>query len=166
MNRYKKIFNYFFNNFISNIKKLITPLYLVTSFCGFFCELLIIYYLNPLYVLVRGNLYYCIQKFIFILINLENYQNYISTEQLFILQSSEIIALLGYSVYLEIIELRFCGLDKDLKRKIIERGERETIHKSIENNIDENNNDFDFDESFIDENNNNNEEKKEELEIV
>ena len=143
---------------------LITPLYLITSFCGFFCELLIIYYLNPLYVLVRGNLYYCIQKFIFILINLDNYQNYISTEQLFILQSSEIIALLGYSVYLEIIELRFCGLDKDLKRKIIERGERETIHKSIENNIDENNNDFD--ESFIDENNNNNEEKKEELEIV
>ena len=80
------------------------------------------------------------------------------------MQSSEIIALLGYSVYLEIIELRFCGLDKDLKRKIIERGERETIHKSIENNIDENNNDFD--ESFIDKNNNNNEEKKEELEIV
>ena len=162
-------FKNLFNN-ISNYKFyleifLITPLYLIISFCGFTCELLIIYYLNPLYVLVRENLFYCIQKFIFIIINSKNYQDYISTEQLFILQSSEIAALLGYSVCLEIIELRFCGLDKDIKRKIIERGERETIHKSIENNNDDENNN-DFDESFIDENNNNNEEKKEELETI
>ena len=35
---------------------------------------------------------------------------------------AEIFSLLGYSVYLEIIELHFCELDKNLKRKIIVRG--------------------------------------------
>ena len=36
------------------------------------------------------------------------------------------MALIGYSVYLEIIELRFCELENDLKKNIIERGDRET----------------------------------------
>ena len=63
------------------------------------------------------------------------------------MQLSEIVALLGYAVYLEIIELRFCDLDKDLKRKIIERGKRDTIIKTTDdNNNDEGNNDLE--ESF------------------
>ena len=128
---------------------IITPFYLAINFFGFVCEILIIYYLNPIYVLVRENLYYCLQRFVFILVNLDNYNNYISLSQFIILQISEITALLGYAVYLEIIELKFCNLDKDLKRNIIERGERETIMKPIENkNDDDENND---DDSFEDE---------------
>ena len=156
-------FSELYNN-ISNYKFyleifLITPLFLVINFLGFTCEILTIYYLNPLFVLVRENLYFCIQKFIFIFVNLDNYNDYITLEQFLILQSSEIIALIGYSVYLEIIELRFCGLDKDVKRKIIERAKKESINSkfidnndedSIEDNNDENNN------SFYDDNGNNN----------
>ena len=145
---------------------LIIPLFLVINFFGFVCETLTIYYLNPLYVLVRDNLYYCIQRFIFIFVNLNNFNNYITLEQFFILQTSEISALLGYSVYLEIIELRFCGLNKDLKRKIIERGERETIHKSNFINNEDNNENNDFDDSFIEENNDSGEKKEEELEKI
>ena len=116
--------------------------------------------------MVRENLYYCIQRFIFIFVNLNNFNNYITLEQFFILQTSEISALLGYSVYLEIIELKFCGLNKDLKRKIIERGERETIHKSNFINNEDNNENNDFDDSFIEENNDSGEKKEEELEKI
>ena len=153
---YKNIsnFKFYFEIF------LITPLFLVINFLGFTCEILTLYYLNPLFLLVRENLYFCIQKFTFIVVNLDNFNDYITLQQLLILQSSEIIALLGYSVYLEIIELRFCGLDKDVKRKIIERAKKESIHTKYIDNNDEGNNEDNNDDnennenSFIDENNN------------
>lgn len=160
---------------------IITPLFLALEFFGFACEILTIYYLNPLYVLVRENLYYCVLRFVFILSNLSSYKKYISTAQFLILQSSEITALMGYAVYLEIIELNFCGLDKDLRRKIIERGERESLNKPFgenneneENNNEENNSEDIENENDIqnnDENssldeNNNTSQNKEEIEIV
>ena len=42
------------------------------------------------------------------------------------MEFAEIFAFFGYLVYLEILELKFCGLDKDLKRKIIKRNDLET----------------------------------------
>ena len=35
------------------------------------------------------------------------------------------IAIFGFLVYLEIIELRFCGLDYNLRRKILIRGDKD-----------------------------------------
>ena len=67
------------------------------------------------------------------------------------METTEIIALLGYLVYFEIIELNCCKLDKDLRRNIIKRGERESIISSQDNN-DENDNTSSSD-SFTDENN-------------
>ena len=135
------------------------PIYLSLEFLAFTCEILIIYYLNPLYLLIRENLYYCVLRFVFILSNLDNYGDYMTLSQLLILQASEIIAILGYAVYLEIIELNFCELDKDLRRKIIERGEREILQKSLDdnNNREENNSDDDIEidnENDVEHNNN------------
>ena len=146
---YDNIFIYF-NDLYDNITNykfyfeilLITPLFFALEFFGFTCEILTIHYLNPIYVLVRENLYYCILRFLFILANINDYNKYMTIEQFFILQFSEISAIFGYAIYLEIIELRFCGLDKDLRRKIIERGERESVHNKLlhyNNNSDENN---------------------------
>ena len=139
---------------------LIIPIFFMVNFFGFTCEILTIYYLNPLYVLVRENLYYFAQRFIFIFVNLDNYNKYISLKQFFILQTSEVTALLGYAVYLEIIELRFCNLDKDLKRKIMERAQRDTIIKHADYN-DEDEDNSDFDESYTEEKNNNEDNKSE-----
>ena len=58
--------------------------------------------------------------------------------QFIILEMAEILAIIGYAVYLEIIELRFFGLDEDLKRNIIKRGFRETPLKPVECSFDEN----------------------------
>ena len=139
----KNLFNYKF--FLEIF--LIIPLFFAINFFGLFCEIFTIYYLSPLYVLVWENLYNFIKRFAFILVNLDTFKNYITLKQFCVLQLSEIVALLGYAVYLEIIELRFCDLDKDLKRKIIERGKRDTIIKTTDdNNNDEGNNDLE--ESF------------------
>ena len=154
---------------------LITPLFFALEFFGFTCEILTIYYLNPIYVLVRENLYYCILRFIFIFVNANNYGDYITLEQFIILQFSEISAVFGYAIYLEIIELRFCGLDKDLRRKIIERGERESFHsKPLNNSSNDENNDNQNNEnnenndnennSFDDDNNS--DDNKEEMETI
>ena len=37
--------------------------------------------------------------------------------------SSEIFKIIGFCIYLEIIELRFCGLDKNTRKNIISRGD-------------------------------------------
>ena len=146
---------------------LITPLYFAINFFEFLCEILIIYYLNPNYVLIRENLYYFVLRFIFIIVNKNDYQKYITFQQFIILQSSELLALLGYLVYFEIIELRFCKLDKDLKKNIANRGDRESkitenpqSFKDNEDNHDDNSDNEDekssSTESFIEEKENNN----------
>ena len=184
---FKELYEYIYNYKFYVEILIIMPLFFALEFFGFACEILTIYYLNPLYVLIRENLYYCILRFLFILANIDNYGDYMTLPQFLILQASEIIALIGYAVYLEIIELNFCGLDKDLRRKIIERAERETLRKTLEDNNDadnnsnednneNNSNDFDENEndtenkdnSFEEEKNNrnNNSQNKKEIEFV
>ena len=41
--------------------------------------------------------------------------------------SSDITAIIGFLIYLEIIELNFCKLNKDLRKNIIMRGEIDQI---------------------------------------
>ena len=65
---------------------------------------------------------------------------------------AEIFAFLGYLVYLEILELRFCGLDQDLKRKIIARTANETNKTLNEMQIisdDNSQNSKGMDDSFV-----------------
>lgn len=150
---------------------LVTPLYLVINFFEFTCEILIIYYLNPNFLLIRENLYYFVVRLIFIIVNRNDFRKYLTLEQFFILQASELLALLGYLIYFEIIELRFCNLDKDLKRHIANRGDRDSKNPQNPSTIKDNENDNDNNsgsessESFIEEKENNND-NEEEMENV
>ena len=111
---------------------LMPPIYLIISFFEFTCEILTIYNLNPNYVLLRDNIYYGTSRLIFFLFNLhKNYKHYMTLAQFIILEITEILSILGYAIYLEIIELRFFGLDKDLKKNIIRRSFRETPLKPL-----------------------------------
>ena len=130
-------------------------LFFVINFLEFTCEILAINFLNPNYILVRDNLYYGLSRLIFFLFNLnKNFKQYMTLTQFIILEASEVLGIIGYSVYFELIELRFCGLDKDLKRNIIKRGERETILKSLDSNLYDNRSSIE--ESFINEEKKNN----------
>ena len=110
---------------------LVIPFYLIIKFFEFTCEILVIYYFNPNYVLVRDNLYYGIIRLIFIIVNNKTFEQDISLTQFIILETSEILSIFAYGIYLEIIELRFCKLDRYLKRNIIKRSEKEKRLKSM-----------------------------------
>ena len=98
----------------------IYPVYIFSRFLQINFEILVIYYLNPIYALMITNLNDTFTNIVlFILNNFLNYQNFIFSEL------SEVFALIGYTVYLEILELNFCGLSKNVKRNIISKADKE-----------------------------------------
>ena len=99
----------------------IVPLFLVFSYFEFYFEIKTINVLSPCYILIRDNLYYGLSRIVSFCINSNR-----NIVQFILLEFAEIAAILGYSVYLEIIELRFCGLDSKLKRKLTETAYLET----------------------------------------
>ena len=72
----------------------------------------------------------------------------------FLTECVEIFCFLGLAVFLEILELRFCGLDNNIKKAIIEK-RNEEFRKSIHNLED-----FNEDEDDDDEDNCNNEDEE------
>jgi len=101
--------------------------YPVICFFEMLCELLIIYYLNPIYMLVRDNIYNFCLRIIFVLLRANSdIADYI-TPRFFILESAEIFAILGYCVYLQLFELKFCSLNQNLDKNIIDRGQKESV---------------------------------------
>ena len=116
------------------------PLYSFTSFMELTCEMLTIYYLNPFYVLMTNNLYYEITELINFLPNASNAG--LKIAHFVVTEFSEIFASLGYMVYLEILELNFCGLNDKLKFKLAEKGDIEfkklTDRKTRQIYLDEN----------------------------
>ena len=103
------------------------PLFAFGKFMKMHFEMLIIYHLNPLYLLVANNVTYGTTKLVsFIIGNSGNVAQFIFAEL------SEVLGLLGYLVYLEIFELNFCGLNENLRKNIILKGENEFIELSNE----------------------------------
>ena len=75
--------------------------------------------------------------------------------QFIILELSEFLSILAYGIYLEIIELRFAGLDRYLKRNIIQRAENEDNLKSLDTFDEFNDNRLNDNILYDDENENN-----------
>ena len=85
-----------------------------------YLEILTIYYLNPMYCLMLNNICYGTQKVIlFILDEEKKYLAYFIFSEI-----PEIIAFFGYIIFLEIIELNFCGLNENIRRNIIFKGQK------------------------------------------
>ena len=95
---------------------LFTLLYLFISFMEFYYEILIIYYLNPIYFLISDSLYYGLKS---IFEDIQE-QSFNLKNKLSIL--ADIFAFIGYSIYVEAIILNFCGLNKNTKINITQRG--------------------------------------------
>ena len=88
------------------------PLIIFGRFIKFYFELLILYYLNPVFVLISDDFYYAIKNLFFILQD---------DAKVYLKIPANIVAIIGYCIYLEIIELRFCGLNKNLRKHIRKR---------------------------------------------
>ena len=100
----------------------VIPLYIFFNFFEFVCEMLIILYLNPNYILIGDCIYYGTTKLIEFKIKKGTSPKKFCVEYI-----AEMLALIGYTIYLEIIELRFCNLDKNLKKNIMDRSENESL---------------------------------------
>ena len=118
----------------------------------FFC-LRVIELLTPIHLIFSYPIYYVFNKaYLFILnyIKSDNHFFYLSDIKysdikLILDYSSDFVSIIGYLIYLEIIELHFCGLDYNIRINIFERG----ILDMGENNL---NNSFKIEnqsESFI-----------------
>ena len=128
---------------------LVSPINAFANSMEFIFEILTIYYLNPFYILLSNTLYYAISQFIFFMLNLSSDDLVIT--HFVITELTEFLTCFGLMVYLEIIELNFCGLDNNLKKTIMKKGEKEfklLSFSTIDDDIEENNNDID-DENIV-----------------
>ena len=89
--------------------------------------MLIIYHLNPIYILVRENIYYFILRIIVIFLRINiDILSYL-TPRFFILEFAELSALICECIYLQLIELKFCNLNVNLNKNIIDRSKEESM---------------------------------------
>ena len=140
-----------FNDYFSSMRKVLNgqkpykfwveifctyPLYSFAGFMEITFEIFTIYYLNPFYVLASNTLYFFISELIIFFLNLSS--DRLKIVHFLITELTEIFAFLGFMVYLEILELNFCGLNENIKRRIMEKGEREfkNLSESNQNNKD------------------------------
>jgi hypothetical protein len=109
----------------------IIPLFLIMNIIIHFCNIVMIRQFDPNMLLVSDNFYYYTRRLIRFIINGGDEQ-YLTFNQFAICETEEVISIFANLVYMEIIELRFCKLDYDLKRNIEKRASMETISSLIE----------------------------------
>ena len=109
---------------------------------------MIIYHLNPNYVLISDNTFYSIKTIIGLT------HNILQNSSLLILLG-DIISLFIYFFYLEIFQLKCCNMNYNTRKRISERSIMDS--NLIVNNDDDEEDDDDDDENNIENNDNNNE---------
>ena len=120
LNRLKTEYNSEKKNFYLEIF-LITPLFLFIEFLYMTFTIFIFKYLNPCYHLFSDNIYYLIYYLFTFIYGLINASDYIFPS--IIGEIPELFEFIVFCIYLEIIELRFCGLNKNTRKNIILRAE-------------------------------------------
>ena len=99
---------------------LIYPIFIFVKFMDIYFEILIIFYLNPIYALASNNLTYgSIKIALFFSNNSPSIIHFLFSEL------SEIFAIIGYIFFLEILELNFCGLSDNTRKNIKSKGQDE-----------------------------------------
>ena len=104
-----------------------TPTNLIITFLEFQYEILLIYYLNPIYILVSDCLYYGTIALLLFIYQLAKHQ----IDDSFLNIISDVLAFLGYLIYLEIIEIKIFNLNKNIRREISIRGDMDILLKDI-----------------------------------
>ena len=91
-------------------------------------------FLSPIHYIFSNPIYFAIKKIvlpIYTFINeddffIENSINYITAKYILDI-SCDFFSIIGFFIFLELIELNFCDFNKDLRRKIMDRSLYESI---------------------------------------
>ena len=126
-------------------------LYFINNFFINFSQSMILKHLDPNAMLVNVNFNYLFSRLITYIINKAD-KKFMTIPQFILLELCEILAIVAYMIYIELIELKFCRLDYDLKKNIGHRG----LQESLQNNI------YNIDDDDDDKDNDNNPKKKNE----
>ena len=114
------------------IKILKTVLRIICFYFNKYFSILIIKNLTPIHLIFSFPVYYLIQKIILIVNTLIQDKSFISINRINFIEykfgldvSGDIFSSIGFLIYLEIIELNFCKLNYNLRRKISDRADDE-----------------------------------------
>ena len=89
-----------------------------------FSQTMMLKNIDAIILLVNNNFNYFFERLFFFIFNIGN-ENYFRTDVFILVEIEEIISVCGYLIYMEILELKFCRLDYDLKKNITLRGNDE-----------------------------------------
>ena len=104
----------------------IIPIYFIINIMIHFCYAMILKHLDPNAMLVNVNFNYLISRTFTYIKNKAN-KEYLTVAKFVILQLCELLAIVAYMIYIELIELKFCKLDYHIKKQIEQRGIKESI---------------------------------------
>jgi hypothetical protein len=144
-NENENILKFYYDNFFLffkdyNLKEdkfeifFVMPLYFLLISIINICNIMMIRYLDPNYILINKNVSYFLEKFIYYFFIIKCKEEY-ATFAFFIMDEIQnLISIISNLIYIEIIELKFFDLDYDLKKNIEIRCEKEKEKeiKSIE----------------------------------
>ena len=109
---------------------LIIPLLFIINLVNEVSRLIIVQYLDPNNILIYKNFLYFFERIIQIIIN-KGDEQYLTYTQFFLTEIEELLSIVCNMIYIEVLELKFCGLDYELKKNISRRG-AEDIYESID----------------------------------
>ena len=125
---------YFFEdeyNLIENIDDnleifVFIPLYFFMYSTIKIMNVMMIKYLDPNVILINKNVAFFIEGIINYFFIIQFDKNYLIPTKFLLLEIKHLISLISNIVYLEILELKFCNLDYDIRKSIAIRGEIES----------------------------------------
>ena len=121
---------------------LLIPLTFIFNIINEISRLMMIRYLEPNNILIYHNFYFFVVRLIQFIIN-DGDEQYLTLQKFFILEFEEIMAIISSLIYIELLELKFCGFDYELKKNIDKRGTQDII-KGLEIDNDEGNDNNDI----------------------
>ena len=105
---------------------LIIPLLFIFNLVNEVSRLMMVRYTDPNNILIYKNFYYFVKRIIVIIIN-KGDEQYITYLQFFTLEIEELISIVSNMIYIEVLELKFCGLDYELKKNISLRSSKDNL---------------------------------------
>ena len=105
---------------------LIIPLLFIFNLINEVSRLMMVRYTDPNNILIYKNFYYFVKRIIVIIIN-KGDEQYITYLQFFTLEIEELISIVSNMIYIEVLELKFCGLDYELKKNISLRSNMDNL---------------------------------------
>jgi hypothetical protein len=118
------------NNYQNCLEIFALLIYLLMNIIISLSQMIMLKKLDAIILLVNNNFNYFIGRIIFFILTKKR-EDYLRTDLFILLELEELISMIAYMIYMEIIELKFCRLDYDLKRNIHTRGisDLESIHQ-------------------------------------